>query len=221
MSNPFMGRTRVVNAPVAEQLDVDPVLGSALAARGPQVPPLSLPAGAPGIGTAQVAAAEQPWLWLLGLHGGCGVSTLRNLFPVPDQVLERDTWPVPDRPGCRSRVLLVARTHARGLDRLGQAAAQWAGGTFPHVDLVGTVLVADGPRPTRAQTDRLRRATSLTPATWHLGWHDSWRALTADDDRPYAVRVRLTVSAIVRKISALSAQAPNKQTAAGYSLDVG
>lgn len=208
MSNPFMGRAPTASPAASEQLDTDPVLGSALAARGPQVPPLSLPPGAAGPEHESTIATEQPWLWLLGLHGGCGVSTVRELFPVPKDVVERTTWPIPDEPGYRSRVLLVARTHARGLDRLTQAAAQWAGDTFPHVDLIGTVLVADGPKPSKAQHDRLRHATSLTPMTWHIGWHESWRALTADDARPVPLRLHLTISAICRRIAQTPSQTP-------------
>lgn len=207
MTNPYMGRPRPPAEPAVEPLDHDPVLGSALAARGPQAPPLSLPAGAPGLESTLVAGAEQPLLWLVGVHGGCGVSTVRSLFGAPDRVRESSVWPVPAETAetRRSRVVLVARTHARGVDALVRAAAQWAGGTFPGVDLVGTVLVADGPRPTKAQEGQLRRATSLTPATWHVGWQESWRALTADDPRPLPVRVRLTVAAITRKAAALRA----------------
>lgn len=211
MSNPFMGRAPSASPAAPKRLDTDPVLGSALAARGPQVPPLSLPAGAPGIAAESTPATEQPWLWLLGLHGGCGVSTLRELFGT--HVQERATWPVPDQPGYRSRVLLVTRTHARGLDRLTQAAAQWAGATFPHVDLVGTVLVADGPKPSKAQHERLRRATSLTPMTWHIGWNESWRSLTAEDARPFSLRLQLTLSAISRRAKEAPDQAPTTQPA--------
>lgn len=221
MSNPFMGRAPQASPAATERLDTDPVLGSALAARGPQVPPLSLPAGAAGIAGESTPAAAQPRLWLLGLHGGCGISTLRELFPVPTDVLERTTWPVPDQPGYRSRVLLVARTHARGLDRVTQAAAQWAGATFPHVDLIGTVLVADGPKPSKAQQHRLRHATSLTPMTWHLGWNESWRSLTAEDSRPFSLRIQLTISAICRRVSQAPAQVPTTDDGSASTREAG
>lgn len=208
MSNPFMGRAPQASPATSDRLDTDPVLGSALAARGPQVPPLSLPPGAAGPAGESIPAAEQPWLWLLALHGGCGVSTLKRLFAFTAEVRERTTWPIPDAAGYRSRVLLVARTHARGLDRLDQAAAQWAGETFPHVDLVGTVLIADGPKLSKTQRERLRRSTSLTPMTWHIGWNESWRSLTAEDARPFSLRLQLTLSAVTRRVSELPPQAP-------------
>lgn len=220
MSNPYMGRPRPAVQPTAE-LGVDSVLGSALAARGPRMPPLSLPAGSPGLASRQVVESDQPWLWLVAVHGGCGASTLRSLFAHPDRVQEVGEWPVPANGGPHSRVVLVARTHARGVDCLVRAAAQWAGGTFPAVDLVGTVLVADGPRPTRAQEEQLRRATSLTPTTWHLGWQESWRSLTAEDRRPLPIRVRLTIAAITRKTAALQATDGQRRPSTRSSREAG
>lgn len=57
-----------------------------------------------------------------------------------------------------------------------QAAAQWASGQVPHVDLIGLVAVADAPgklpRPLR---DTLRLVSGGVPRAWRLPWVEAWR----------------------------------------------
>lgn len=114
-----------------------------------------------------------PWWWV-NCHGGAGGSTLcaaigRGGDPAAPG------WPVPPVPA-PVRVVLVARTHGRGLNAAQEAATQWASGAVPHVDLLGLVAVADAPgklpRPLR---DALRFVAGGVPRVWHVPWVEPWR----------------------------------------------
>lgn len=182
-----------------EKLEADPVLGDdTVAANGPLEPPLTVPAGQDGFRTERVAG--NPELWIFGLHGGAGTSTVAGLLAdFGMTVSETRAWPQPPSPNSPAPVLLVARTHGAGLAALRTAARQWAAGDLPFVSLVGTVLVADGPNPARKLKAEIAASLAQTPKTWHIGWHEEWRSAVAGSDRAASVRTRLTLSSIIRQ----------------------
>lgn len=187
------------------RLDEDPVLGAAVATSGPQYPPLSVPPGQPGYPVEWVAGDAD--VWVFGLHGGAGSSTVERLLTSTSHlsIFETRAWPRLAHGG-RANVLLVARTHGAGLEALRVAERQWAAGDLQQmVTLLGTVLVADGPRPHRSVLAEIKKTLANNPKTWHLGWNEDWRRLGQLAPHPPRPRDSLTVSSIVRRLNAVNA----------------
>lgn len=137
---------------------------------GPQ-PGVPEPAAAELLPVREVWAA--PSLWVLGVHGGAGESTVAGL--VPSWEAAGHAWP---RRVERSAapVLLVARTHMRGLMAARAAATQWAAGVVPQADVLGLVLIADAPgRLPRALRDLAQVVSGGVPRAWTVPWIESWR----------------------------------------------
>ncbi|MFE9920097.1 DUF6668 family protein [Streptomyces sp. NPDC005774] len=105
-----------------------------------------------------------------GVHGGAGVSTLAAVHGGHDS--DR-VWPGPGDP--RS-VLLVARTHASGLETVVPAVEMFRRGEVPYgLDLDAVVLVADAPgRLPRPLSQRIRRIESVIDV-YRVPWVPEWR----------------------------------------------
>ena len=116
---------------------------------------------------------EHAVVWWLGAHGGAGESTLEELFSGSRAADHR--WPLAGADVAPARVVLVARTHARGLSAAQSAAREWAAGDA-RVLLLGLVLIADSPG---RLPHGLRRLGDLiaggVPALWSLPWIEAWR----------------------------------------------
>jgi hypothetical protein len=116
---------------------------------------------------------EQAAVWWLGAHGGAGESTLEELFRGSRAADHR--WPLSAAHVAPARVVLTARTHARGLTAAQSAIREWAGADAP-VRLLGLVLIADAPG---RLPPPLRRLAELVaggvPAVWWLPWIEAWR----------------------------------------------
>jgi hypothetical protein len=136
--------------------------------------PVAVPALGDGLGLRRVAAAELSiaWWWL-GVHGGAGESTLEQLY-VGTRAAGH-CWPVAEVG--RPAVVLVARTHARGLLAV-QAAVRDLSYRRVAVHLLGVVLIADAPgrlpRALRELADRVV-GTELVPRAWSLPFVAEWR----------------------------------------------
>ncbi|MFE1400358.1 DUF6668 family protein [Nocardiopsis dassonvillei] len=132
-------------------------------------------------------------MWWLGVHGGAGERTMAAL--IQDSRTVGHAWPVVATPNVPApRVVLVARTHARGLLALQAAATEWASGQT-GVDLLGAVLIADAPgRLPRPLRDLMSLVSGGVPRTWHVPWMEPWRrgeTVTATDV-PKPVRTLVT-----------------------------
>jgi hypothetical protein len=125
-----------------------------------QLPPLHYEAG--------------PRWWWLGCHGGAGVSTLTCALPGSADAWR--AWPAPSSPDT-FRVVLVARTHAAGLDAARSAARQWAAGSLPRgIELLGLVLIPDAPgRLPRVLRDLAQLVRGGVPRAWDLPWVEALR----------------------------------------------
>jgi hypothetical protein len=151
---------------------------------------VALPAAQERLARRRVPEAAA--VWWLGAHGGAGESTLEELFS--GSRAADHTWPLTgaDRPP--ARVVVVARTHARGLTAAQSAIREWAAGDV-EVLLLGLVLVADAPG---RLPHELRRLADLVaggaPAVWSLPWFETWRVgeLPAASNAPKAVGRLLT-----------------------------
>ncbi|MFI1162123.1 DUF6668 family protein [Streptomyces sp. NPDC020801] len=103
-------------------------------------------------------------------HGGAGTTTLAAVYGGHD--CGRD-WPGPEAP--RS-VLLVARTHAAGLDAVTRALEVFRRGEAPTgLDLDAVVLVADAPgRLPRQLAQRVKPIESVIDV-YRVPWVPAWR----------------------------------------------
>jgi hypothetical protein len=110
-------------------------------------------------------------VWWVGVHGGAGESTLEALFAGSRAAGHR--WPV-----CASRrvpVVLVARTHARGLAAVRSAMGDCGRRALP-VAVLGLVLMADAPGGLpRGLRDLKRLVSGGVPRAWTLPFVDAWR----------------------------------------------
>lgn len=155
------------------------------------------PGGTGTMPAAQAPAAASARWWWLGCHGGAGVTTLTHA--VPGGADAGRVWPRP-APGGRAPVLLVARTHASGLQAAQLAAQQWASGALPGVDVLGLVLVADAPGKYPRPLAQLRKLVAGgVPRAWHVPWCEPWRCgeLPAPETAPRELR------ALTRELSRL------------------
>ncbi|MEV4337719.1 DUF6668 family protein [Streptomyces sp. NPDC049590] len=127
----------------------------------------------------------------VGTHGGAGTSTLAAVFGGVDAGRE---WPRPDR-GEPDSVLLVARTHAAGLQALSRALDKVRTGEHPAgVEVAGAVLVADAPGRLPRDLARRIKVISSVVDVHRVPWVPGWRTgdLTVPPPRETASLSRLT-----------------------------
>ena len=143
---------------------------------GPPAPHSSVPAPRPADCFPRRELDEHErtvQLWWVGVHGGAGESTLEQLLE--GSRAAGHAWPIttPDLPP--ARVVLVARTHARGLRAVQLAATEWASGVVA-VRLEGLVLLADAPgrlpKPLKELGDLVAGGV---PMVWRVPWVEAWR----------------------------------------------
>lgn len=162
------------------QLYTDDSTGSTPVPAGLRVPPADRQAP---IHTDPVAGpGRPPVMWLLGAHGGAGVSTLARVWaPAGDAC---GGWPAADR--YRS-VIVVARTHRTGLAAAHDLLLQAAGGVVGGCTVIGLALVPDAPGKL---PKTLRRGAdvvaSAAPALWDLPWVPDLRVHTLGDLAPWS-----------------------------------
>lgn len=190
--NPFLvaaGQARAVGTQVLDRSgleEADPTDEAAVMTVGPAAPtgapapsrpPLRMP-------TVLVDPPHSAVVQLVGLHGGAGVSTLAAVLG--DGAL--DVGVGLELAAAGVPVVLVARTHAVGLEVASRAARQWASGGLVGLPLLGAVLVDDGPRVSEAMTRSARSVASAFPRSWRLEWVESWRAELSPTEVPARVR---------------------------------
>lgn len=173
LSNPWITRSA---EPALEPDEHDAYVieeGQPAPATGPTTPQAGVPVPAREDRLPVREVWEAPSLWVLGTHGGAGESVLAGL--VPSWGAADHTWPRPVG-GSDAPVLLVARTHLRGLLSARAAATQWAAGAVPHADVVGLVLIADAPgRLPRPLRELSQVVSGGVPRTWTVPWSETWR----------------------------------------------
>lgn len=116
---------------------------------------------------------DRPIAWLVGVHGGAGVSTLATMLaPFWDA---GGTIPAADDP---STVILVAATHKSGLRKLHDAVLQFAAGNAGSAELLGVVIVDQAPGKLSKNLDaEVQRITEATPShnVWRIAYTPAWR----------------------------------------------
>ncbi|MFI9603079.1 DUF6668 family protein [Streptomyces sp. NPDC052043] len=106
----------------------------------------------------------------LATHGGAGTTTLAVVYGGHDC---GRAWP---EPGAPTSVLLVARTHAAGLDAVTRALEVFRRGEAPAgLDLDAVVLVADAPgRLPRRLAQRVKPIEAVIDV-YRVPWTEAWR----------------------------------------------
>ncbi|MET9116001.1 DUF6668 family protein [Streptomyces longwoodensis] len=151
--------------------------------RGPVAPP------EPGAyGPAAPPGAPRRFSWLAA-HGGAGATTLSRVYGGHDC---GRGWPGPGDP---ASVLLVARTHAYGIEAALRTLEVFRRGQAPRgLDLAAVVLVADAPgRLPRPLAQGVRLLESVV-GVHRVPWVPAWRLgdLTGPPPRETDSLTRLT-----------------------------
>ncbi len=157
-------------------MPTDGPLGPEIWLRGPVPPELAQPS-VPSAPSGPSATPRRHSF--VGVHGGAGTTTLATVYGAHDG---GRSWPGPAEP--RS-ILLVARTHASGLDAVLHALELFRyGGAPPGLDLDGVVLVADAPgRLPRPLTQRIKMIESAIDV-YRVPWVNAWRLGDLSGSRP-------------------------------------
>ena len=132
-------------------------------------------------------AAPGPAVWLLGAHGGAGVSTLAQYWSFADDA--RRLWPCGDARGTESPyVVVVCRDTIQGLSSAHDLILEYRNRGLA-CELLGLVTVANAPGPAPKEVRQLRSiVTGAVQQYWAIGWHrflasaarsslPTWRAL--------------------------------------------
>ncbi|MFE9576433.1 hypothetical protein ACFYO1_08635 [Nocardia sp. NPDC006044] len=119
----------------------------------------------PGVGRA-------PLVWVMGVHGGAGASSLAHvLAPAADSSRR---WPgVYDRES--PFVVLVARETIAGLTRAHDLLRQHHSGFAGSCEVLGLITVAARPGRLPAEIRRYRDVVgSLAGQLWQVPWYEEW-----------------------------------------------
>lgn len=199
--NPFLPPP--VEVTPDEVVEPDAVLGDQIEVTGPSSPvhpprsgaetPSALVREEHEISPAGVVA-------LVGLHGGAGVSTLASL--IGQGVVDAGTSIPAANPylPSRPRVLLVARSHVRGLAAAEEVTTAWSHRELPDLDVLGLIVVDDGPKLSPATRQSVSRLLRMTPHGWHIPWVEAWR--TSSTPSLSGVRMPRIVKSIRRAVGA-------------------
>lgn len=126
--------------------------------------------------TTERPEAIAPFVWVAA-HGGAGATSLRRGSGTGVDLTSH--WPDP-RLGWPTRVVLVCRSNAAGLDAVGRMLQETVSRAVADVQVVAVVTVADAPnRPSKHIRARLGELESIAPRVIHMPWVESWR------DHPY------------------------------------
>lgn len=186
-NSPFIATNPFIPAPesapeAVEAMAADAVFGDALSLQGPASPELAPPVDTSGDGSwSTIETTARPFLCVMGAHGGAGASTIAQLLG-HDALDVGTAWPLAtgwERPLPELPVLVLARTHHRGLAEATRFVRLWAGGELPGARLVGLVLIDDGPKLTSQQRAAVSRLARMTPRGWHIPWVETWRLAPA------------------------------------------
>jgi hypothetical protein len=199
-ANPWTSTETPAERVIDEQTEPDELMGERLAIAGPPVPVgLDLKGRARTLRRAALPADGR--LFVVGLHGGSGATTVARLLGTSvalDAERQVPQHSVSDRP----RVLLVARTNGAGLVAARSAAQEWAAGDIDDVDLLGLVLVADGPRLSKVLKAQALAVAGLTPRCWRIEWRDDWREQAVPELDVRSVRLRRVLADITQRATA-------------------
>lgn len=180
-SNPFIDRGRDLQEEQItpeEHIESDVVLGDRVSTVGPALPLATRENSAPVDELPVKAGIEVAPVLLAGVHGGAGVSTLLHLLGDYGVDTGR-SWPAPNpwvSSSTSGGVLLVARTHARGMSAARAVLTAWHAGAYAQgLPLLGLCLIDDAPRLSKDQIGHIKKLTAMAPHGWHMPWQEAFR----------------------------------------------
>lgn len=120
---------------------------------------------------------KAPLFWLLGAHGGAGVSTLESVWaPAGDA---RRGWPAAE---AAPFVVVVARLQLDGLGAAQQLLLQHQSGNAGGCTLLGLVTIDAAPGKAPVSVRRRREVVAAAaPQSWHIGWIPELLAVPGGD----------------------------------------
>lgn len=146
---------------------------------------------------------------LVGLHGGAGTSTMASLLGSEAVDCGKSLSGLADP---TIPVVLVARTHAKGLNLVRRAANQWASGGLEEIRLLGVVFVDDAPNLSKLLARDLRSAERALPHSWRLEWSEDIRhGIDLPGEAPGG-RVRRTRKSLLDQARKFRASSPSATT---------
>jgi hypothetical protein len=199
-TNPWTSDEAVLEDVLDEQASPDELMGERVAIVGPPVP-VGLDLKGRSRTLRRGALPVDGRVFVVGLHGGAGATTVTRLLGSSAALDAERTVPqhsVLERP----RVLFVARTNGAGLAAARAAAQEWAAGDLDDVDLLGLVLVADGPRLSKTLRAQALAVAGLTPRCWRIEWREDWREQATPDLDVRSVRLRRVLADITQRATA-------------------
>lgn len=118
--------------------------------------------------------AGAPMVWLLGPHGGAGVTCLAHQLGIAGDA--RGRWPSGRWPNHESPlVLLVAAETRMGLDAMGRALRQHMAGQGSSAELVGLVTIRQSRKRPKELEHEVRRLETAPVPVWHVPFIESYR----------------------------------------------
>lgn len=205
--NPFVA-TELPNEP--EVVDIpDEIMGERIVEYGPSSPE--------HLGLKETAGTTDSWprvkiqdhrsITICGLHGGAGASTVATLFG--DTALDAGQgFPIAAgwvRPLPTLKVIAVARTHHTGLAAADEFTQQWATGQLHESELLGLILIDDGPALITSQKKLVKRLLKKVPLGGHIPWQDEWR-----HDFPDTKRLPLRIKRMMHAFNKLAQNGDSK-----------
>lgn len=165
----------------------DELLSGQTVVTGPTAPrPRAQPSSAAESSWPRVTVTPGGLVTVAGLHGGAGTSTVAALFG-GETVDAGVGWPAPggwQRPLPTLNVVMVARTHERGLGLADDFARRWNADELPDSRLLGLILVDDGPKLWDQQRRAVKRLLKMTPLGAHIPWVENWRVQRPETENP-------------------------------------
>ncbi|MFD4268145.1 DUF6668 family protein [Rhodococcus sp. NPDC058481] len=111
-----------------------------------------------------------PAVWLVGAHGGAGVSTLAHFLAFTGD--SRRQWPCgTDREAESPYVVIVARETISGLAEAHGRILELNDRPELGIELLGLVTVADSQKLTKAVRQYREVVAASVPEHWSIGWH--------------------------------------------------
>ena len=124
--------------------------------------------------------------WVVGTHGGAGVTSLLRAMGKETQAADSErAWPAPDGSSTCPAVLVARRTTC-GLQAAQAAARQHlSGGTPASLRVAGLVVVADAPGKAPPRVKQfLDLVAGAFARVWEVEWVEEWRLAGRDEPLP-------------------------------------
>lgn len=192
-NNPWITGTQTEHEPVERPIEAAQDVPDVQSWTGVQSPQLGIPVPDRADQLPRRHVPDSGHLWVLGVHGGAGESTLAGWLSARAC---GHHWPI--APSGQSRVLLCGSTTSSGIAATRRAAQEWASREV-SVSVLGLVLMVDAAgRLPRQLRDEIKHLSGAVPRTWLLPYSPILRLSPEPHHEPAPVDMRPGLSAITR-----------------------